>query len=239
MHRSSLPNKAAFLVTCRMKQPYVYTLPEQFLEDKSVPMRWKLYALINGFWIAGLEVFASNAFFAEKLKCTERHIQNCLEDLEKDKVLRRVGVSQQRRIVPWGTNPEFVGGRTGSSKWDEPSVRHNSDSNSDSLNSVANAPQVKDIPIDLEESPAKVSKAKYPHSKEVFALWGSYPKNWLLNTTQLRAAENLYEEQGIEEIQNALKWYEDVKNRDFCPKILSPYDLDSKWAKLEDFIEKL
>lgn len=102
------------------------------MADKSVPMRWKLYALINGFWISGLEVFASNKFFAEKLQCTERHIQGCLEDLEGLKVIRREVHGMDRKIYP-ATNPAFVPARTGSSQSHEPSVRHNSVSNSDSL----------------------------------------------------------------------------------------------------------
>lgn len=94
-----------------------------------------------------------------------------------------------------------------------------------------------DIPIGKEERPKRESKAKYPHSKEVFSLWGKYPANWNMNTTQCRAAENLYTERGVEEVANALKWYDDLKGKDFCPKIHTPYDLDSKWAKLEDFVE--
>lgn len=84
-----------------------------------------------------------------------------------------------------------------------------------------------------EEKPNRESKAKYPHSKEVFGLWEVSPRNWTLNTTQLRAAENLYEERGIEAIQEALQFIKDFGHTDFFPSITSPYDLDSKWAKLE------
>ncbi len=94
-----------------------------------------------------------------------------------------------------------------------------------------------DIPIGKDDRPKRESKAKYPHTKEVFRLWGKYPRNWEMNTTQCRAAENLYTERGVEEVENALKWYEELKHKDFCPKIHTPYDLDSKWAKLEDFVE--
>jgi hypothetical protein len=140
------------------RQPYIYTLPEQFMEDKSVPMRWKLYSLINGFWLSGKTVFASNSFFAEKLGCSERHIQNCLEDLEKEGVLERVGMSQNRTIVPKGTNTGFVGGRTGSSKGDEPGVHHNSDSNSDSKTVVADAPKLQRVKEEESEKPNKLPK---------------------------------------------------------------------------------
>jgi hypothetical protein len=137
------------------RQPYIYTLPEQFLLDKSVPMRWKLFSLINGFWLSGKRVFASNAFFAEKLGCTERHIQTCLEQLEREGVLERIGVSQNRTIVPVGTNSGFVGGRTGSSKGDDPRVRHISESISESRKGVA---PLRTLEEDSEVTPHK-SKA--------------------------------------------------------------------------------
>lgn len=89
-----------------------------------------------------------------------------------------------------------------------------------------------------EEYQRKPNTRKYPHSKEVFSLWGSYPKNWGTNTTQLRAAENLYADKGIEEIKNALEWYKLLKKKEFCPSIDSPYDLDSKWEKLERIVNK-
>lgn len=102
--------------------------------------------------------------------------------------------------------------------------------------SVAIAPQVVEIVSEVSEK--KSTPKKYPHSKEVFGLWGSYPRNWELNTTQLRAAENLFEEQGIEEIKGALDYWKKHKDEDFCPQVPSPYDLDSKWLKLSAFYDK-
>lgn len=108
---------------------------------------------------------------------------------------------------------------------------------SSSSTSVALAPQVITEEME-EEAPKKVSTKKYPNAKQVFALWGKYPKNWDLNTTQLRAAENLFEEHGLDEIENAIKWEQDLKDLDFCPKVSTPYELDSKWEKFEQFVEK-
>lgn len=89
-----------------------------------------------------------------------------------------------------------------------------------------------------EVSEKKSTPKKYPHSKEVFGLWGKYPRNWELNTTQLRAAENLFEEQGLEEIRGALEYWNKHKDEDFCPQVPTPYDLDSKWLKLSAFYDK-
>lgn len=102
--------------------------------------------------------------------------------------------------------------------------------------SVANAPQ--EITEEREEAPKKVSTKKYPHHKEVFALWGKVPFAWLNNNTEKQAAENLYTERGLEEIANALKWYVDLQDREFCPQVSSPVKLDRKWDDFEKFVEK-
>lgn len=120
-----------------MKQPYIYTLPQQFIDDAAVPMHWKLYAIINGFWISAKPVFASNAFFAKNLKCSERYVRDCLEKLEAMEVITREGQSQNRRIVPGSarggtsSSSQFRGGGTSSSTRAEPAVPHTSDSISD------------------------------------------------------------------------------------------------------------
>lgn len=84
------------------------------------------------------------------------------------------------------------------------------------------------------------SKSKYPHALEVFALWGAYPKNWTSpkNSMHREAAENLYTEQGIEEIKSALAYIKKHKSDDYFPQIETPYDLDNKWLKLEAFYDK-
>lgn len=68
---------------------------------------------------------------------------------------------------------------------------------------------------------------------------GSYPANWAINKTQQLSAENLYTERGLEQIEKALRFYNENKEHEFCPKITSPYDLDSKWSKLFSFKSKL
>ncbi len=85
-----------------MKQPHIYTLPERFIKDPAVPFRWKLYTILNGFWIAGKPVFASNAWFAEKLGCSDRTVREGLLELEGMYLIARHGSSQKRRIIPGG-----------------------------------------------------------------------------------------------------------------------------------------
>lgn len=122
-----------------MKQPHIYTLPERFLKDPAVPLRWKLYTILNGFWISGKPVFASNAWFAEKLGCSDRHVRDCLLELEKMYLITRHGASQKRRIIPGGHGEEPEGGTLSSSQGGthsvvraEPRAPHIADSNADS-----------------------------------------------------------------------------------------------------------
>ncbi len=218
-----------------MTQPYIYTLPEQFILDKSVPMRWKLYALINGFWVSGKKVFASNHFFADKLGCTERHIQNCLEELENLGVLERIGVSQNRTIVPKGTNPAFVGGRTGSSKGDEPSVRHISDSISDSYFGEADASQ--EI-IEVKEDQKEPKKpAKYKNARIVFSWFPNPQKSWNMNSTELEYGLLLFD-RGEDKVKQALQYVKNHSHEEFFPQVNKPSDLEKKWLDIATYAKR-
>lgn len=99
--------------------------------------------------------------------------------------------------------------------------------------------EVKEEISEENTKPKKESNVKYPNAKSIFELWGKYPRNWDLNTTQLRAAENLFADRGgPENVGKALKYYERHRDEDFCPQITSPYDLDSKWEKLAAFRDR-
>lgn len=84
--------------------------------------------------------------------------------------------------------------------------------------------------------------AKYPNAKIVFRLWPGRPMNWNINRYQLQAAENLFLERGMESLKDAIEWYDDMykkwKHDKFFPVVNSPFDLDSKWDKLEAFNDK-
>lgn len=87
----------------------------------------------------------------------------------------------------------------------------------------------------------KLKKVKRNY-KPVYSLFeevlGKKPNNWLVNTTQQKCAENLFTERGISAVKNALQWYVDHKEEEYCPQISSPSDLDSKWTKLAEFKRK-
>lgn len=69
-----------------------------------------------------------------------------------------------------------------------------------------------------------------------------WPLNWKNNKTEIQAAKNLLQERGVQEIKDALEWYEDMERRfgsdEYFPRVKSPWDLDTKWEKLEDYNKK-
>jgi hypothetical protein len=118
------------------RQPHIYTMPEQFLSDVGVPARWKVLAIVQGFWIAGKTVYATNEWLEKQTGYSRRQVQNALAELEEMDLITRQVSGMNRLILPGGA----IGVHGGvQSKYQKGAVRvhHNSDSNSDSLISVA------------------------------------------------------------------------------------------------------
>jgi len=228
------------LFTDSMKQPHIYTLPERFLKDPAVPLRWKLYTILNGFWISGKPVFASNAWFAEKLGCSDRHVRDCLLELEKMYLITRHGASQKRRIIPGGhgggTESSYQGG-TPSVARAEPRVPHIADSIADRLNGASeDGLRVEEV-VEEEENPRPKSKPKYPNAKTVFSWFPSQEKSWALNTTELKHAELLFLRTEAE-VKKRLRYLREHEGEDFLPSITKPSDLERKWNDLTTYAKR-
>ena len=82
-----------------------------------------------------------------------------------------------------------------------------------------------------EDKPVKVSKAQYPHSKEVFSLFPNPQKSWEINVTERKHAELLYA-RGRDQVVSALDFITDHKGDPMCPQVLKPSDLERKWLQL-------
>ena len=98
------------------------------------------------------------------------------------------------------------------------------------------------VDLDGDGSTLKAKKKdtrKYPNAPAVRKVFqevlGKNPGTWRVNKTQLLACENLYTERGVEKIRNALLFAKEHEDSEYCPKVSSPYDLDSKWANLGAF----
>jgi hypothetical protein len=200
-----------------MEKPHTYSMPEQFVTDASVPDYWKLYAILNGFWISGLPVFASNQWFAAKLKCSERNVQAGLKKLEGMGLLTRNIKGLERFILPGGTKPEFVPPRSQSSRRDEARVRHISDSNSDNLK-------------DLAEDGVDVNQFI-----ELFALINPSYQILFPRKPQREAAVRLLKQQPLDWWQRFMPAYQAALEDRYCPKATTPVQMEEKIGAIEHY----
>lgn len=82
------------------KQPFTYTLPEQFLTDQAVPTRWRVWAVINGFFISGQKCWASNEWIGEKVGAHKDTVSQAVKELESLKIIRCERGARSRSIFP-------------------------------------------------------------------------------------------------------------------------------------------
>lgn len=90
----------------------------------------------------------------------------------------------------------------------------------------------------IEKEKPRVKHICYTIYKLFEEITGNYPLNWNVNKSQRIACENLEKEHGVEQVKKALQFYMENKEEKWCPKILSPWDLDSKWKKLYNYKEE-
>lgn len=88
-----------------MKKEYSYSMPESFMKDQSVPARWRVLGIINGFSIAGKPCYASNDWFSKELECSIHTISNAFSELEKSKEIYCVRTKRTR--VAYRVKPEM------------------------------------------------------------------------------------------------------------------------------------
>ena len=106
--------------------------------------------------------------------------------------------------------------------------------------SPAKPEEVKDIPIGKDtETKRGFAPAKYPNAKEVFRIFGDYPKIWEKNTQFCLSAQWLYEEKGMEELTEQYSWWEKHKTEQFCPKFYNPIEWVEKYQKISDYFDKI
>lgn len=111
-------------------------------------------------------------------------------------------------------------------------------SNSESIKGEVKTSQEEIIEV-REDQEKQVRPKKDTSYRSVFSLWGKYPLNWNANTTEIKSAQNLLFEHGIEKIKVALAFYEKFRSEEWCPQILKPSDLDRKWVNLQAFRDKI
>lgn len=155
-------------------------MPEEFIRDPGVPARWKVLALVQGFWIAGKTAFATNDWIQKKLGYSRRQVQNALKELEDMDLIVRNVQGMSRIILPGGA-AGLRGGRNSQVARGAAGVHHNSVSNSERRGGCAKSAsatlQVKesqrsmeyvDVDEDGRESPRRAGGLK-PEGKNKVA----------------------------------------------------------------------
>lgn len=217
-----------------MKEPYTYTMPEAFMKDQNVPARWRVWGVINGFLINGKPCWASNDWIATKIGAHKDTVSQAIKELEELKMIKCTRTRRTRMITnEIGINAYLRPVTTPIS--DRRQHLTNADQNADKNTGSEAAYEI----VQDEPKPKPKTKEIPQQVFQVFSeVLGRNPLNWRTNTTQRTSAENLYAERGIDQIRKALETYVDIRGEPFCPQINSPYDLDSKWAKLSSFKKK-
>jgi len=222
-----------------MKQPYTYSMPETFLKDKSVPARWRVLAVINGFILNGGCFYGSNEWLMEQLGCSEQTVSNAFSELEELGEIRTERTKRTRKVYKTSRDPNQLGSETQvDSTRDPSSFGTNSVSNSEKNTSEAEAPPVEEVVISFSEEEGRVRKpAKYPKAREVFTWFPEPEPSWKINTTECKHAELLYL-RGESAVRGILAFLEKNQDIEDCPQVLSPYDLETKWKRVLAFAKR-
>jgi len=145
------------------REPYTYSMPEAFIEDQSVPARWRVWAVINGFFINGGYCWASNDWIAERVKSHKDTVSQAVKELEEKEIIRCERGARSRSIYPMiGTNAYLRSVPTPIS--DRHQRLSNSDSNSESINSVSlrSTDTLEIVEVSEEDSSLPGESAKRP-----------------------------------------------------------------------------
>lgn len=224
-----------------MKQQYTYSMPEEFMQDQSVPAHWRLLGIVNGFFINNKPVYASNEWFAEKLGCSIRTVTDAVSKLESLKKIKCERTRRSRVILPLteiATNFHLRVQPTSISDSDQ--LLTNSYNNSDNKLSEQSSEREYTITSDLEEEKRPPRKKKVTDDMvAVFNLFESPASTtWRLREIERTSAQALFDTYGIETIKRRLKIIkqERKKGDPYFPEINTPSQLLDKMPNVERYL---
>lgn len=191
--------------------------------------------------------FPSRGTLAKNLNTSDRTVDTYIKELEDKGFIQKtnryhenekISNEYQILIIEVGSEKYSLGSEKNDPTPSEKSSHRTKSNITKSILSEQSSQNDIRVVKDDEEKPKK----KAPQvALEVFTVFseviGKNPLNWRTNVTQRTCAENLYKERGLNGIRRALEFYIEHRGDKFCPKIHSPYDLDSKWSKLYEFKE--
>lgn len=203
--------------------------------DTSVPIKWRLYGYLNGFWIGGKTMYATNQHLAEHLKCSERQVSRCLEDLEKDGLLTRDIQGFKRLILPGGMTPGVRGGRHRVSGEGDVGRQHISDSIADNISSEPEVRVESYIPgkEDQEARPKRETRTK--DKEAIYKLFSSRQQPWWRHKQQKEAALSLFDLVGYEKVRAGVEFMKENADDKFCPQAATPFEYEQKLPSLANY----
>lgn len=223
------------------RQPYVYTMPESFLKDKSVPARWRVLGVINGFIINGGCFYGSNEWLMEQLGCTEPTISAAFAELEALNLVEIRRTARSRKVYRKANDPNQLGSETQTEPVHDPSqLGPNSVSNSEK-NTGALEDELRVVVKEEseEESRSRFRPAKYPHALEVFTWFPKPQASWKAQKSVMEReyAEYLYA-RTEEAVRGILAFCVKYGDMEFFPAWQSPSKLEKNWVAIQAFADR-
>jgi len=174
---------------------------------------------------------------SEATGIAESTIEDILRVFETEEQIRQQKTTKYRliTIVNWKDYQESDSKPTAARQQADTNKNEKNEKNINSA--VANAPREEYVLE--EETPRTRSKAKYPHSKEVFSWFPTeiVEPSWKLNTTILQHSELLHR-RGEEAVRGILKFCRAHESDAFFPAWQDPASLERNWKKIVTFAER-
>lgn len=172
---------------------------------------------------------------SESTGIAESTVEDILKLLENEQQIQQQKTTKYRlvTILNWKEYQESDNKAT--TKQQQADTNKNVKNDNNVNTSVATAPQEYEIVYSDSDKKEKVSKAKYPHAKEVFSWFPRPQASWKLNTTELKHSELLFE-RGEKRVRAVLDFIAEQKgNKDFLYTVLKPSDLERKWEDIRNW----
>lgn len=215
-------------------EPDFLQIPFQLIKDKELQQVDRmLYGVI--YWFEHLRdgrCYASNDKMALVLGTTARVVQNSLNNLEKLGYIERVFKDAAKR------NRSEIHSLIAYKRLSP--VRDRQKSNDPQVIEVS---PTGDTPYHPQVTRERILKKKNhnPLGAEIIKAFEEIdPKNkrYYSNTTQRAACDFLIEEYGLEDVIKRVGVLQRTNKLSYFPTIVSPYELQEKWVKLQDAVDR-
>lgn len=216
-------------------------MPQQFIDDPNVALKWKLYGYLNGFWIAGKTVYARNDTLAKQFNKTERAVQHALGELQEMGLITRDIQGLSRYILPGG----ITEGRSPASPLheaqlhprDEAQLHHISDSIISDSNLADEASALVEVVLEDYEKPLK-RESRVKDKLAVYHLFSSKEQPWWRHAQQKRAALTLFDLVGMEKLRAGVQFMRENSHDKYCPQADTPFEYEEQMPALARYVKR-